>query len=549
MSIYNTAVTALRSANVAIATAGHNIANVNTPGYRRQEAVLATNIPIHSGAGFIGQGANTSTVRRIYSGFLEQQVFQSEAQLAYMQRGVTTLNQIDSLLGDRAAGLSQAVQRFFAAWNSLANDPAATPARQGVLTAANSLSHAINTYGEHFRTLQSGANAEIQSLVTRINAYAAHIADLNQQISALQSSALQTPNDLLDQRDEALSQLNRLTGVTMVPNEKGDYNVFVAGHALVLGGTVGQLSAAPSRYDPTRIEVYAGVSGAQLSIPGRLGGELGAIVDFRGRQLDPAQNALGRIALSLSSAVNTLHANGRDLNGALGALFFNNLTTSPQAFASSANTGTGSLSASVVDSALLTTSDYLLTYDGTNYRLQRLADGTSWSNTSMSGLSALVAASEGFNLSLGGAMAVGDSFLLRPTAAASYSMGVAITDPARIAAAGNSAPPGGILDNTTALAIAALQQDRTMIRGNNTFESAYALWVGEIGSAAAATKASKTLYDNMLRQAEAAQQSVSGVNLDEEAANLIRFQQAYQAAAQLIRTANTIFDTLLAIGR
>ncbi len=545
MSIYSIAVTALNSANVAIATTGHNIANVNTPGYRRQEAVLATNFAVRTGSGFIGQGVNATAVRRIYSGFLEQQVFRSEAQTAYMQRSAAAINQIDGVLGDRSAGLSQALQQFFAAWNSLANDPASTPARQGVLSAAESLSNSINIYGEYFRALQGGANAEIRSLVTRINADAAQIADLNRQISALQGSALQPPNDLLDQRDEALSQLNRLAGVTMVTNETGDYNVFVSGHALVLGGTANRLSAQPSPYDPTRVEVYAGASGAQLSVPGRIGGELGAIVDFRSRQLDPAQNTLGRIALSLSMQVNTLHQAGKDLTGAAGGLFFDDLTGLPQVHANSANTGTGFLSASVVDGALLTTSDYLLTYDGASYTLQRLADGTSWSGASLAGLSA----TEGFDLSLSGATAAGDSFLLRPTAAASYSMGVAITDYTLIAAAGGSAPAGAILDNTTALALAALQQDRTMMRGDNTFESAYALWVGEIGSAAAAAKANEVLYGNLLQQAEAAQQGVSGVNLDEEAANLIRFQHAYQAAAQLIKTANALFDTLLSIGR
>jgi flagellar hook-associated protein 1 FlgK len=545
MSTMTIGVAALLNANLALTTTSHNVANVNTVGYRRQEAVFVNNLPWLTGSGFIGQGARIVTVRQSYDAFLERQLFDVDGKSAYMDKSAQALAQIDAILGDHSAGLPAALQNFFAAWESLADSPASPAVRQGVLSAAQGLANMMNVQGGYLGSLQDGVNVEIGNLVERINALARQVAELNQRIGDMQGATGQPANDLIDQRDAALAELNRLAGVSVVKNSTSDYSVFLGTQALVLNDTALSLAAKAGPFDPSRIEVWAG--NTPLTEPGRIGGELGALIDYRRQQLDPAQASLGRIALALAQQVNKQHQMGKDLAGNLGGLFFADPTNYPQSFAHTSNTGTGVLTVALGsapnDSSKLTTSDYELSFNGAQYTLRRLSDGQSWSNASLTTLAATAA--QGFTLSMSGTTAAGDRFLIRPTAAASQNFAVALSDPAKIAAADGSAPPGAILNNQNALALAALRINQTVIAGGNTFESAYAAWVSSVGQATASAQAQQRVYANMLQQAKAAQQSVSGVNLDEEAANMLRYQHYYQAAAQLIKTSNTLFETIL----
>lgn len=636
MSIYDISVTALRAAQIGIATTGHNIANVNTPGYRRQEVEVATNVAVRTGSGFIGQGVVVSTVRRVYDDFLERQVGQSESQWAYLNQYLQSIQQIDNVLGDRSSGISSLLQKFFASWNAVANDPTSTSARQGVLTAANTLADNVNRLGDYLQSLQDSVNSDIQSLVAQINSTAASLASTNDRIASVQNSGQQPPNDLLDQRDRLVSQLNQMAGVTVVRDPTtGDYNVFLArGYQLVAGSRANPISADASYYDPLRIEVFDRTGNIQLSGNAMLGGQLGALLDYRAHELDAAQNALGRIAMALTQSVNDQHRLGQDMNGAAGGLLFSDLSGQAQVYSNVGNTSGAVVTATVNAASQLTTSDYRLSYDGTNYTLTRLSDGQSWSNASIATLANTAA--QGFSLSISTTPNAGESFYIRPTAAAATGMGVEILDPALLAVAApvrssaagantgtaritqpvvdtSTQPPlnpnltqtvtitftspttydvvgtgtgnptgvayvsggsisfngwtvqisgtpaagdvftigpntGGIMDNRNALAIAALQTDHTVVAGGNTLEGAYGLMVSGIGDRTAAIKINQEAQKNLYDQAVQTQQSASGVNLDEEAANLIRYQQSYQAAAQLIKTANTMFDTLLSLG-
>jgi len=635
MSTLSIGLTALQAAQMGLDTVGHNIANVNTIGFRRQQLVLATNDPVPSGNSFIGQGVNVATISRSYNDFLERQVSQNESQFSYFDQYLQGLQQINNVMGDRTVGFSAAIQKFFKSWNDLAGNPSSVPTRQAALGAANAVADNINGLGNYLESLQGGINSQITGLVSKINSLASGIAGMNQRISAIVSSGL-SPNDLLDQRDQMASDLNKLAGTTVIKDPtSGNFNIFMAsGYQLVGEGSAHAISANSSPYDPTRTEVFDASGSLQLSVNSSIGGQLGAALDFRSNVLDLTQNSLGRIAMALSQSVNDQHQLGQDLNGAAGGVFFNSMTSLPQAFASSKNTSAAVVTAAVVDASQLTTSDYSLSFSAGVYTLNRLSDGQSWSNANVATLA--TTAAQGFSLSISAAPNAGDTFLIRPTSAATTNMGVAISDPSKIAVAApvsastsaantgtaqitqptvntSNQPPlnanltstvtftftgaaafdvvgagtgnpvgvvytsggnityngwtlqisgtpaagdvftigpntGGTLDNRNALAIAALQNDKTMISGNNTLESAYTTLVAYIGNTADETSINQKAQKNLLDQAQQAQQSVSGVNLDEEAANLIHYQQSYQASAQIIKTANTLFDTLLSLG-
>jgi flagellar hook-associated protein 1 FlgK len=546
MSIYSIGLTALQAAQMGQQVTGNNIANVNTTGYRRQEIVQETAISVKTGSGFLGQGVSVDTVRRIYDDFLERQVSLNEAGSSYYDQYLQGLQQIDNVLGDRSSGVSSALQEFFASWNNLANNPSSTTARQSVLGAANTLANSINGLGNYLDALQDGVNTQIRSVTDQVNSYAASIAKLNVSIGNAQSSG-QLPNDLLDQRDQLVSELNQLVGVSVLKDSGGNYSVFMgSGYQLVSGATSNPLVAGGSFYDPSRLEVYGSGQSILLSGNSQIGGKLGGLLDYRSETLDLAQNSLGRIGIALASGVNALHTTGRDPAGNLGGVFFDDPSTLPQAFSSSTNSSAALVTAAVTDAGELTTSDYKLSFNSGTYTLTRLSDGQSWSHANIGTLA--TNAAQGFSLSISVAPDDGDSFLIRPTAAAATNVGVAITDPSLIAVADASAAAGDILDNRNALAIAALQYDRTLIAGSNTLESSYAVLVGEVGNKTSEVEINQESQLNLLTQARQQQQSASGVNLDEEAANLIRYQQAYQAAAKLIATATTMFDALLELG-
>jgi flagellar hook-associated protein 1 FlgK len=376
------------------------------------------------------------------------------------------------------------------------------------------------------------------------------------------------------------------------------------------------------------------------------GGSLGGLIAFRSQSLDEAQNALGRIALTLAQNFNDQHRLGQDLDGDLGGDYFDMSQLAPVVRANANNTGTATIAAPIDSANIddLTTSDYRLTYSAANtFSLIRLSDGQTWTGTGASQAAAftdlqtdLAADSQGFTLTFAGAATVGDSFLIQPTRGGAASLALAIGNARDIAAAapirtaislsntgtgsisagtvnptlpldanlretvtitftsattydvtgtgtglpatGLSYTPGtdityngwtiqingapaatdaftiernlaGVSDNRNGVLLGALQTKSTMEGGTANYLSAYSTLVAQIGNKAREVKITGQAQQSLLEQAQSTRDQLSGVNLDEEAANLLRYQQAYQAAAKVIGIATTLFDEILALGR
>jgi len=185
----------------------------------------------------------------------------------------------------------------------------------------------------------------------------------------------------------------------------------------------------------------------------------------------------------------------------------------------------------------LQASDYRLDYDGSNYTLTRLSDNQAVHT------GALPADVDGMTLTETTAPAGVSSFLIRPTFSAAKMINANISDPRAIAAA--SAPATLPGDNTNALKLAQLERDSSLLGGKATYSDAYGQLVSQVGTLTHAAKISRSAQEVLLNQATQARENLAGVNLDEEAANLIKFQNSYQAAAQAIAVANSLFDTLI----
>lgn len=548
-SLLSIGITGLNAAMGAVRTTQHNIANANTPGYHRQTVQLAANPPTYTGAGFFGNGVAITTVARIYSQFLDNELMRSQGQLARHEVYAAYASQIDRLLGDKNSGLGSALSAFFAAVQEVANDPTSMAAREAMLAAARNLAGRMNQLGGSLADMQASINTEMAGIARQANALLRRIADLNDRIALMQAMGGNPPNDLLDQREQLTAELNKLMEVSVIRGGDGSYNLYLGGGLpLLIGNQPNLLGVADDPYDGRLKALTLSVGGATLHLDSQMvnSGRLGGLMALREEVLLPAQRELGRLAIALADQFNDQHDDGDDLNGNPGGDFFvADTVLIRQPWPHAGNTGGASVSATLTNSNQLTGSDYLLTYDGVDYTLTRLSDGAS-STGALGAVTTIAGQPQGFSLSIVGAPANGDRWLIRLTSDAAVNFGVALTDPARIAAAGSSSGPG---DNSNALALVALRTAKTLTNDTATYAEHYAQLVARTASYAAEADIAAKAYDSLARQAFETQQSLSGVNLDEEAANLIRYQQAYQAAARAMQVASSLLDELLAIGR
>ncbi|CAN5848960.1 flagellar hook-associated protein FlgK [soil metagenome] len=435
-SILGIGQSALAAAQLGIATTGHNIANASTPGYNRQMLLQSAAAPQNLGGNFVGQGVQVGEIRRVYNEFVAQQVNTTQSTKNFADAYYSQIQQINNLVADTSAGVSPAINDFFNAVQNLATTPngtAGAAARQSVLSSGSALTSRLQGLQTRLDQLGDGVNNQILDSIGSINSYASQLSELNQTIEKAQSTG-GSANDLLDQRDNLVTELSKLTSISVIP-QGSKLNVFMGtGQPLVLGEKAYSLQATNSLTDPSRIEVAYNSNGTSIQIPesSLSGGKLGGLFSFRSNTLDVSQNSLGRVAIGLATAVNEQHKLGQDLNGSPGGDFFN--VGTPVSTPSSANTSTANISAAISDVGALTTSDYRVQYLATgNYKITRVSDGTSHT----SGTLPLVVDGVTFNLSPPPAAAVplaGDEFLIRPTASAVSNFSMAITDSSKLAA-------------------------------------------------------------------------------------------------------------------
>ncbi len=621
--LLSTSLSALTAFQRAIDLTGHNIANANTPGYSRQVAEFSARVGQGQANSFIGSGVQVSDIRRMYDETLGQQVQTARTGQARFDVLSQLANRLDVLLADPTTGLNASLQSFFNSVQDVSNDPSSVPARQALLGEANGLAQRFNAMDSRLKETQAELNQRVTQSVDDINRLAAEIAGVNDQIALAQGRSGGAPNDLLDERDGLIQELSAQIDVSTTVQDDGTTSVFIGtGQTLVIGTQVQTLAVQPSEFDPTRLEVvYQNLSGTTALDTNLTGGQLGGLLEFRTRMLDPARQALGETAIALGQQFNQQHQGGLDLRGALGGAFFD--VPGPEVYASNANAGNGAASVSVADLSALTSDDYVLDYDGANYTLTNV---TTQQSVALSGTGSAADpfVADGLEIVVSGAPAAGDSLMIRSAATAAGSFGVAITDPQAIAMAlptraqaslnnlgdalivnvsiADATDPGlltpatieftsantysvngagsfayvdgqpivingteltvsgipqpgdqltiepnssALGDNGNGLLLAGLQAQGVLDGGSVSVGQNYSRLVADVGSATRQLQENLNAQNVVLQSAENELLAKSGVNLDEEAANLIRFQQAYQAAAQVVSVASTLFDTLI----
>lgn len=663
----------LSASKTQLSITGHNITNVNTPGYSRQDASQATRSPQFSGAGYIGSGTSLVDVRRSYSEFLTSQLRSSTSLNSDVEAYKSQIDQLDSLLAGTTTGITPSLQKFFSALQTAAEDPANIPARQLVLAEAEGLARRFNTVYDRLSEQNSFTNKQMSAVTDQVNRLAGSIGSLNEAIAIAAANGKQ-PNDLLDARDEAVRQLSGYIGVTVVPQDDSSFNVFIgSGQPLVVGSTVAKLEVVPGQGDPNRHEVQFISGGSRQGITSQItGGELGGLIRYREEVLDSTMNSLGRLSLAVSDQVNTQLRQGLDLKGGVGEALFGNYNE-PALAKLRVNAFAGNSNAqpvlNITDTSVLTTSDYLMEYDASGPKVRRLSDNQLMTVTESPAGTLSIAdkngVDQGFQVVLGNpAPAVGDKFSLQPTRrgaadikatldqadqlafaapvragsnlqnAGTGAIGqpdmtsgpspisisalqglfgsngatLTFTEPDTVTITGGTAqfrsvddsttPPtvsysatatiqpgqsnslvvgdanyqfefslsgtpkdndrfamafnqSGVSDNRNALKLVDLQTKQTVgvdaaVNGSGfSFTDGYGELVERVGTLTAQARMDSEATGSILKQATDNRDSLSAVNLDEEAANLIKFEQYYNASAQIIQVARSLFDTLI----
>jgi len=622
--VFGISVSALQAFQNAINVTSNNVANASTPGYDRETVNLTEAIPQSNGTATVGAGVVVAGISRAYSQAAANQLNASQSSLGQLNALQNYSTQIDNLFGTTVGGLSTTLQSFYSAFSDVANNPTSTASRQALLGQAQNVASSFQNASGDLNSLNTDVNSRITADVQQINSIASAISTLNQQIVvATAQGGNQPPNELLDQRDQLVSNLSQLVGVSTTTEGDGSLNVFVGnGQPLVLQGQTTPLTTVQNQFNASQLEIGTS-QGSQIS--GDItSGDLGGLLAARAQVINPALNQLGQIATALSQTVNSQQSDGLDLSGNLGANIFS--VGTPVATASSKNTDAVTATVSINANGLgaLTADNYLLTFKA---GAPTLTDTTTGVSVTPAGAGTVASpyTANGVSIVLSAAPAAGDQFLIQPTATAAASLKVVLTDPSKIAAAGaivtaaagtntgaatissgtvlNSANPsllqpvtiqfttppttysvnggpgvayvnggnidvngwqvqisgtpangdvftvtsnaGGSGDNRNALAAANLQNVGVLQNGTTSITAGVSALITGIGSQAQQINTQQTAQTAVNSQAQSSVQSITGVNLDEEAASLLQWQQAYQAAAQALTIGNTLFTTLI----
>ena len=551
-SLINSAMSGLSAAQSALNTTSNNIASYNVTGYTRQTTVLASANSTLGAGGWVGNGVYVSGVQREYNAFITNQLRAAQNQSSGLTTRYEQVSTIDNMLSSSTNNISTTVQDFFSSLQTLVSNAEDPAARQTVLGKAAGVVNQFKVADQYLRDQDKQVNLSITSTVDQINNYTSQIASLNDKISRLTGvGAGASPNDLLDQRDQLVSELNKLVGVEVNVQDGSTYNMTMAnGYSLVAGTKSNQLAAVPSKADPTRTTVaYVDNVAGNVEIPEKLltTGSLGGLLTFRSQDLDQTRNSLNQMALAFADAFNQVHRGGIDADGNTNVDFFD--FGDPSVVANGKNGGKAELTATMTDSSAVQATDYRITKTDSGWQVTRLSDNTNVNfqtatdgSLQFDGLSVSVDNSNG-------AANTGDSFTVKPVSNTIVNMKVAITSESQIAMGLADTTTGtsvGESDNRNGQKLLDLQNSK-VVGGSKTFNDAYAAMVSNIGTQTATLKSSSTTQANVVTQLSNQQQSISGVNLDEEYGNLQLFQQYYLANAQVLQTASTLFDALINI--
>ncbi|MCD6231717.1 flagellar hook-associated protein FlgK [Candidatus Aerophobetes bacterium] len=530
-----TAIRAIRAQRQALHTIGHNIANVNTPGFSRQRAVLATTLP----QGSIGTGVKVETIQKIRDAVIDFYIRKENPTLNRWDTKNKILEEIETLFNEPSTtGISNIMNSFWDSWQDLANNPEDGAARANVREQARILCEIFRGLYESLEDYQSNIDREVKANVDEVNSIIQQIAHLNEKIEIVELGGREKANDLRDRRDLLLDDLSKLISFSYKEMRDGTIRVNVYGQLLIDKGKVAELTTEPG--ESGFLEIKWKDSRERVIITN---GKLKGLIEVRDELIPEFLESLDNLSSSIMNEVNTLHQKGMGLDGTSKIVGSKKLT---------GNLGIdGSFEINGVSISVFSTD----TLDNIIIKINNMTDDPATPT-------GVMASRDGNRLVLtpGGAdpqnvCITGDpdnimleklgilNNFFKGSGAKDMSLSEAIEENLNYIATSLNGAPG---DNSNALAIAQLKEKLTMEGGVSTFGAYYNGIIGKLGIEATEANTLKKNQELLLSELENRRQGISGVSLDEELTNIVLFQQAYEAAVHFLRTISDMLDTLVA---
>ncbi len=651
MSLLNVGARALLANQVALQTAGHNIANVSTAGYSRQSVVLQTVQGQFTGGGYIGKGVDVQTILRNHSELLTRQATAAASVDAGDTVRMARLRQLQEVFSGGPSGIGASINDMMNALSDVVSSPMDLTARSVALTRMDETAARMRDASQRLDEIGYTVAEQLKGSMVAVNSLARNIAAVNEQIARAKGNG-QPANDLLDQRDQLIRELNQHIQTSQVAADDGSVSVFVAGsQPLVLGNKAALLSIE----DPADFVAGSGKKVLTFQQPGSAtkvelnesmlgGGQVAGLLRFQNNDLAEGRSLLGRMAIAISESMNIQNRLGLTLDGNPGENLFAPISLA-NAITGSANTSGATMGLQVADPTKLQASSFEIAFTGAAAgSVTRHSDNKVFVFANVGELTTIMA-NNGLAINDGGAppgafagAAAGDRFLANPMAGAAAEFKALQYSPVDLAAANQvnaamDAANGGTLQLASLKATGPITQPATgspvtiaftagspatysatvpgppiatIATGNyvsgetiaingweitlqgapksgdtvtvgNATDAQYGDWykrdagnaralmdlrdvqmfdgatlsdgfasaMAQVGTRTQSAQYAAELSSAIAANLERDRTAVSGVNLDEEAARLIQFQQAYQASAKMLQIAQNIFDTLI----
>jgi flagellar hook-associated protein 1 FlgK len=658
---------ALSSAQQALTVTGQNVANVNTPGYSRQEAVLTERSPVNGSPGQVGTGVQVTQIRRIVDSFINRELTSSNAVLGQLNISNDQLSQIQNIFGDsNNQGIGTQLTEFFKSLQDVASSPSEVTPRSVLLAKADFLTSGFNQVAGELSARRSSVNDQVKQTITEINSLTTQVADLNSKIVSAEMTG-QNANDLRDQRDQAINDLAQRIDISVIDGGNGALSVFVGRGQVVVENNVSRNLVAvesPDNGGLVNVQYDMGNTKSSNISPLISGGRLGGLLNIRDTIIPGLQASFDKLSASLVNEVNQIHRQGYGLDGSTGLDFFSPLSVTTHD--NSTNLGSATLaSGPITANSLLTLQDYEIRFSsatsysivntttgatikgnytgaavtapttdvpvniitGANDTLTVTVDGTAsgtitlagaaspgqsyasgvslagelqnkinadatlqsagrsvvvtydtttsrftiTSNASTStsavnvtggtaqatlglGTGTSTAASgtyagpqtftiDGIQVTLSGTAAAKDVYSFNSYTGTAKSISMSLTSPGKVAASSTRAGAPG--NNDTVMALVALQSKAVSTLGSTTFNDTYRTAATGVGVAAQSANGKLNAQTILHEQLDSFRAQSSGVSIDEELVNVLKYQRAFEAASRLIVATDEMLQTLL----
>ncbi|HHN63779.1 MAG TPA: flagellar hook-associated protein FlgK [Nitrospirae bacterium] len=536
MGIFDIGKSAILASQIALDVTANNIANVNTPGFSRKEAVLDIPTPMEIGSGFVGRGVRVSRIRRLYDRFLENQIMMQKQYLGRATIMADLYSQVEEVFNEQQnPGISASMNDYFNAWQEVADNPDELAQRSSLIKKAETL---INVAKDTERALEDSMESikeDITDTVNKINDLAEEIAGLNKQIIEIEAGSTYQANDLRDKRETLLGDLAQLIEFTTIEDDFGGVTVIAGGVNIVDGERYKTLTTDTNADGSLSVKYNNEDIGSRLN-RGRLSGLIASYDEINSTVLKNLRKTIA----SLIKETNLQHRQGYGLDGNTGRDFFGSLDI----YSVDYSDGASITSANITDLTQLNLHEYEIRFtDPTTYQVYDtdsdsvVATGTYTPGGAINfdGIQVVIDNDTG-------TPATGDKFFITPLHNAIKGFSVAISSTDEIAAAEDPAALPG--DNRNALQMVDLyQSDITDLGGS--YNDFYNAVVSTSGTMSRAAKDKMDFEQRLLDEMNLRRDSISGVNLDEEAANLIRFQKSYEAGARLIKLTDELLEVII----